>query len=97
MRVNNIISEDLKILVFRTNIKTSQSATTVRKVLLPLDGVYSVNIDLEDSENVLRVECHPDASPKIIKKLLAKLGWNSTELSYEIFDNSDSRTAPNVD
>ena len=97
MTINNIISDDLKILAFRTDIGTSQSATIVRKVLLPLDGIYSVNIDLEDSENVLRVECHPDASPKIIKKLLDKLGLNSTELSYEIFDSSDSATAPNVD
>lgn len=90
MTVNNIISEDLKILVFGTDIDSPKSAASLQSALMLMNGIYSVDIDLEYSENVLRVECHPETSPKLIVELLAELGFNSAELSYEILEGSRS-------
>ena len=81
MTANNIISESLKILVFRTDIDTSQKAFLVQNKLQQVDSVYRVDIDLEDSENVLRVECHPDCRPEDIEKQVEGLGFACSEFT----------------
>ena len=79
MTANNIISEDLKILVFRSDIDTPQNATFVQIELQQMAGVFKVDVDIEDSENVLRVECHPDSSSKRIKGKLVQIGFTCSE------------------
>lgn len=82
MTAINIISKDLKILVFRSNIATFQSAELVRKKLLQMDDVFKVNIDFSDPENVLRVECCPGCPPERIERQVVELRYNCTEFTH---------------
>lgn len=68
------------ILVFRSNINTRLKAGLVGDTLRKIDGVYAVNVDLEDRENILRVECHSVISPVYIEKQVARLGFECSEL-----------------
>lgn len=76
-----IISEDVKILVFRSDIASSPNAALVRRKLLQSREIFEVNIDLEDSENVLRVECYAGCSPERIENQVARLGFSCSEFT----------------
>lgn len=54
MGINN-----LNVLVFRSNIDTSLKANQVRQILLSNGQIYQVDVDLENIDNVLRVEGMP--------------------------------------
>lgn len=84
--MNNLIAENLKVLVFRSNIDTPAKANQVQKRLLPNRRIYRLDIDLKDIDNVLRVECHPDCSSELIEEALAELRFKCAELTYEVFD-----------
>ncbi|HLR26302.1 MAG TPA: hypothetical protein VK112_10580 [Fodinibius sp.] len=75
MKGDRLTSENLKVLVFHSNINSPPKVSQVRNVLLADKKIYQVDIDLKDSENVLRVECHPDCMPELIKKKVASAGF----------------------
>ncbi|GAA5521346.1 hypothetical protein LQ318_06335 [Aliifodinibius salicampi] len=77
---NNIISENLKVLVFSSNINTPIKVEQTKKELMELDNVYQVDIDLDDRDNVLRIECHPHFEAKLIDKKVSNLGFRSDRL-----------------
>lgn len=79
MRLHNILAKDFKILVFSSNIDAPEKVKLAKNELLKTEGIYRANIDLDDNENVLRVECHPDCSPNIIEEQVARLGFKSSE------------------
>ncbi|NGP87096.1 heavy-metal-associated domain-containing protein [Fodinibius halophilus] len=78
--MNNIISPKLKILVFRSNIDTSEKVMQVRNELTRLDHIYRVDVDLNNSENVLRLECHPSFSSEQLEQQVDKMGFHCSKL-----------------
>lgn len=69
-----------QILVFRSNINTNKDATFVCSKLLKIDGIYSATIDLEDWENILRLEGSSSLLIHEIKKIINNLGFECSEL-----------------
>lgn len=80
MKGKNIISENLKVLVFSSNINTPDKVDRTQKELLPLDDVYRVDVDLDDRDKVLRVECHPHCEAELIVEKVTNLGFRSDRL-----------------
>lgn len=84
MDVHNIIAEGLKVLVFRSDIDSIQKVKLVQNKLLRVTDIYRADVDLDDYEHVLRVECHPDCSSKLIEEQIAQLGFTGSEFTdYE--------------
>lgn len=69
-----------QVLVFSSNINNPVKVGTVRNELLNISGVYSIHVDLEDWEYVLRVECHPEMQAQQIEAQIAQLGFDCAEL-----------------
>lgn len=44
--------------IFRTDVKNSNEADLVISLLMSLFPSYAINFDLDDDENILRVETH---------------------------------------
>lgn len=42
--------------IFKTNIQNNKDADKITTSLLALYSIYKINFDLEDEENILRVE-----------------------------------------
>ncbi len=80
MEFNQVAVKSCQILVFRSNIDNAQSAALVCRELTKTKGVYHVNVDLEDWEKVLRVECDEDIHTVQIEKQIAGLGFECAEL-----------------
>lgn len=76
---DNVISEDLKILVFRSNIDTPNKAVLAGSELMQMNEIYRVDINFEVDENILHVECHPDCSVEKVKKQIAKWDFMCSE------------------
>ncbi|WPP51940.1 hypothetical protein [Catalinimonas niigatensis] len=76
-----MITDQLQILVFRSNINDRIKVRVVKRELLSRKDIYSVNIDLKDWEKVLRVECHPEVQSRLIEEQVAKLGLYCAELT----------------
>lgn len=66
------------VLVFKTSVKLKEQAETVEKSLSKYAGLM-VNFDLEDCDNILRVEGNHCSSVKIITEL-QDLGFDCVEL-----------------
>ena len=75
-----ITSDTGQVLVFRSNIDHPAKADFVKAELLKNNKVYHTNVDLDDWENVLRVECHPALQAAILEELIRKLGFTCSEL-----------------
>ncbi|MDM1296552.1 hypothetical protein HX021_19880 [Sphingobacterium sp. N143] len=45
--------------IFKTNVSTEKEAPETTRSLLRLYPIYKINFDLEDEENILRVETPP--------------------------------------
>ena len=69
------------ILVFGSNIDDRYKSAIVCGELEKMDGVYRVNIDLDDWENVLRVQCDSLITEHCIRQVIAKLGFQCYELT----------------
>lgn len=76
-----MITEDLKVLVFQSDINTPKKVDRIRYVLLSDSQIYQVNIDLEDIDNVLRIECHPDCPTNRIQERVHQSGFTCTGLA----------------
>lgn len=68
------------ILVFRSNIDNGHKAAIVCAGLGKMDGVYQVNVDLDDRENVLRLDCDPEINEYCIQQALLQLGFECDAL-----------------
>jgi hypothetical protein len=78
--LDKISATDTAVLVFRSNIYSQLRATLVCRELVEKEGIYALNVDLEDRENILRVECHPGITAKYIEKQVRQLGFECSEL-----------------
>lgn len=80
MELNEIFVQGNHILVFRSNIDDKYKAASVCARLEKIDGVYHVNIDLDDWENILRLECDATITEYHVRQLVSKLGFQCNEL-----------------
>ena len=69
----------MEVLVFKTNIQSSEKISKVAPYLDSLNGVLQWNFDLEDIDNILRVEA-AGISPRIIENTLSRAGCFCEEL-----------------
>lgn len=67
------------ILIFRTFITTKQDIERIETVFAQYPCIYKWNVDLEDWEKVLRIECSEINSTKIIS-LLKEIDIETREL-----------------
>jgi len=61
--------------VFKTNISDKNTAV---KIIADLSGIFPggrINFDLDDCDNILRIE-REEISPELVTKFLAKKGYN---------------------
>ncbi|MGO3307473.1 MAG: methyltransferase type 11, partial [Sphingobacterium sp.] len=63
--------------IFKTNVQNDKDADKIITFLLALYPVYKINFDLEDEENILRVEANKlyIEANKIINYMI-RLGYN---------------------
>lgn len=82
METDKILVAQHQILVFRSNIDNHRKAALACRVLGKIEGVYHVNVDLEDWEKVLRVECDPIIQVRKIEEQISQLGFECSELTH---------------
>ncbi|MEQ9442918.1 MAG: hypothetical protein RIG62_28020 [Cyclobacteriaceae bacterium] len=70
-----------QILVFRSNINSPAKAALVLDELRTMKGIFEVNVDLHDWENILRVACHPTFRAHEVEEKLTHLGFLCDELA----------------
>jgi len=70
------------LIILGSSIKTEQEATLVIESLLKMDGTKDVSIDLEDRENVIRLECHYPMKHSEIVNHIKKMGF----ICYTLLD-----------
>ncbi len=69
----------MEILVFKTNLADANRINDVESSLDIHPNIYKWNVDLNDCDNVLRIEAN-NISPKEIESLLLNAGYYCEEL-----------------
>jgi len=63
--------------IFKTNIQNNKDADKITTSLLSLYPIYLINFDLEDEENILRIETHKfEIKTDEIIKYIIKRGYS---------------------
>ena len=75
------IVNKMEVLVFITNVKKPEQVSKIKPLLTAVPAIFNWNIDLDDCDNVLRIEAG-DISPRDIEALLRREGYNCRELDY---------------
>lgn len=68
------------ILVFKTNLDNTECVTRVGELLGAHDAVLAWNVDVQDIDHVLRVECGESMTAHTIINLLRDAGFECEEL-----------------
>jgi len=71
----------MEILIFTTSVAKPEQVTEVRPLLTSVPAITGWNFDLEDCDNILRIEAD-DISPRYIESLLQTAGFDCRELEY---------------
>jgi hypothetical protein len=71
----------MEVLVFITNVKKPEQVSKIKPLLTAVPAILNWNIDLDDCDNILRIEAG-DISPRDIELLLQRQGYNCRELDY---------------
>lgn len=71
----------MEILVFITSIEKQEQVNEVKPLLTSVPAIMDWNFDLEDCDNILRVEAN-DISPRDIELLLQTAGYECRELEF---------------
>lgn len=69
----------MEILVFKTNLTDSKRISDVESALDIHPHIRKWNVDLNDCDNILRIEAN-DLSPKEVENMLLKAGYYCEEL-----------------
>lgn len=77
MKIKNIMMQS--ILIFRTSVRKKRDVERVAGALSAFEGITRWNVDLEDWEKVLRIECGAIA-PEEISTALRAVGILVAEL-----------------
>jgi hypothetical protein len=79
MKMNSNFATISDVLVFKTNISTAEEVKRLSEILNIQKGVLKWNVDLNDIDNVLRIESHIMGADTIIA-LLCDGGYECEEL-----------------
>lgn len=71
----------MNILIFKTDIKTKKKVRKIKKLLDKNPNISKWNIDLDDIDNVLRIEARIITEDDIIA-LIKSQGFHCEELTY---------------
>ena len=71
----------MDILVFTTSIERPEQVSQVKPLLTAVPAITGWNFDLEDCDNILRIEAS-NISPRYIESLLQTAGYDCQELEY---------------
>ncbi|UAY52391.1 hypothetical protein [Ferruginibacter albus] len=69
----------MEILVFKTNLTNKKKISAVENTLDIHPNINRWNVDLNDCDNILRIEAN-DLSPKEIESILLNAGYYCKEL-----------------
>lgn len=69
----------MEILIFKTNVESKRQIKKLFPVLRKLQGIARWNVDLHDTDNVLRVEA-VSVSPRTIETTIQQAGYFCKEL-----------------
>ena len=72
--------EKCKVLVFRSNIPNMKVGKRILEQLKAVAGVNCANLDLEDWEKILRIECSAYVQASQIEYTILQLGYDCAEL-----------------
>ncbi|AYL96364.1 hypothetical protein [Mucilaginibacter celer] len=71
----------MDVLVFATSVTQKRQLSRVQNLLTKEPDITQWNFDLDDCDNILRIEAN-DVSPRYIETLLQKAGIHCQELEY---------------
>lgn len=71
----------MEVLVFSTSVKERRQVSKVSTLLAKVQAIIQWNFDLEDCDNILRIEAN-GVCPRKIETLLQKAGIQCQELQY---------------
>jgi hypothetical protein len=71
----------MDVLVFTTSVKEKKQISKVTNLLTKVPAIAQWNFDLEDCDNILRIESS-GLSPRYIEWLLIRAGIHCQELEY---------------
>lgn len=71
--------EKRKISIFRTSVKTIEEVKYLQSLLDIIVGQGNWNFDLEDKDNILRINSHTSINNFLVQEI-GKLGFECTEL-----------------
>ncbi|HZY36087.1 MAG TPA: hypothetical protein VFE53_05535 [Mucilaginibacter sp.] len=69
----------MEVLVFATSVEKPRQVSRVKPLLTAIPSINHWNFDLEDCDNILRIEAK-DVSPRHIETLLKTAGFECREL-----------------
>ncbi len=69
----------MNVLVFATSVKKPRQVSMIKPLLTAVPSIHGWNFDLEDCDNILRIEAR-DVSPRYIETLLKTAGFECREL-----------------
>jgi len=71
----------MEILVFKTNLQDKQHISGARKILKTIQGILYWNVDLHDTDKILRIEANElILAPQRIEQTLMQAGYYCEEL-----------------
>jgi copper chaperone len=70
----------MEILVFKTDVRSKKRVNEITPHLQKMKGIIKWNVDLQDVDKVLRIEC-ASISPDAIEKILQQAGYYCKELT----------------
>ncbi|MEX0904431.1 MAG: hypothetical protein WD604_15485 [Balneolaceae bacterium] len=76
---SDIIENEVRCLVFSTSFKNNEEVEEVAEILDSIPGITDWSVDLDDWENVLRIECTGTTPEKVIGTL-SKVGVTLEEM-----------------
>lgn len=71
----------MDVLIFKTNVTNKRSVSKVSTLLTSFPAVVQWNFDLEDCDNILRIESD-GLSPRQVESVLQEAGIACQELEY---------------
>lgn len=77
-KINN--SKNTKVLIFKTDIKVNYKVKIIRHIFKQHRGIIRWTIDMDDVNNVLRIDATDDINEKDIILLLKSVGYHSKAL-----------------
>jgi hypothetical protein len=79
MFINHIKTKTMEILVFKTNLDNPELVKRVKPFIQNMPGISRWNVDMQDCDNVLRIEAIA-LSPRSVETVLQEAGYYCEEL-----------------